>query len=35
MDEKRFIELALTNEVNREILKRLPSLGLADAWLVT
>ena len=31
MDEKRFIELALTNEVNREILKRLPSLGLADA----
>ena len=35
MDEKRFIELALTNEVNREILKRLPSLGLADAWLVS
>lgn len=35
MDEKRFIELALANEVNREILKRLPSLGLADAWLVS
>ncbi|MBO6634283.1 nucleotidyltransferase family protein [Parvibaculum sp.] len=35
MDEERFIELALTNEVNREILQRLPSLGLADAWLVS
>lgn len=35
MDGSRFIELALTNEVNREILKRLPSLGLADAWLVS
>lgn len=35
MDERRFIELALTNEVNREILKRLPLLGLTDAWLVS
>lgn len=35
MDEQRFIELALTNEVNREILQRLPSLGLTDAWLVS
>src|SRR3990167_1966913 len=29
------VELALGNPVNREILKRLPSLGLADAWLVS
>ena len=35
MDEARFIDLALTNEVNREILTRLPSLELADAWLVS
>ena len=35
MNEKRFIELALTNEVNRTILERLTSLGLADAWLVS
>ncbi|MEP0709272.1 MAG: nucleotidyltransferase family protein [Parvibaculum sp.] len=35
MDGSRFIELALTNEVNREILQRMPSLGLADAWLVS
>lgn len=35
MDEKRFIELALTNELNRIILAHLPELGLADAWLVS
>jgi len=35
MEEARFVELALGNPVNREILKRLPSLGLADAWLVS
>ncbi|MBC7104091.1 MAG: nucleotidyltransferase family protein [Parvibaculum sp.] len=35
MNETRFIELARANEVNREILTRLPSLGLADAWLVS
>ena len=35
MNEARFIELALTNGVNREILERLPELGLEDAWLVS
>lgn len=35
MNETRFIELALGNPVNREILKRLPALGLPDAWLVS
>jgi hypothetical protein len=35
MEEARFVELALGNPVNREILQRLPSLGLADAWLVS
>lgn len=35
VDEQRFIALALTNEANRNILERLPSLGLADAWLVS
>ena len=35
MDEARFIDVAMTNEVNREILKRLPSLGLDDVWLVS
>lgn len=35
MEEARFVELALGNPVNREILRRLPSLGLADAWLVS
>lgn len=35
MNEQRFIELALANDVNREILNRLPALELADAWLVS
>lgn len=35
MDEAWFIDVAMTNEVNREILKRLPSLDLTDAWLVS
>lgn len=35
MDERRFIELALTNRVNRAILERLPALDLPDAWLVS
>ncbi|GMV62473.1 MAG: hypothetical protein AMXMBFR74_16410 [Parvibaculum sp.] len=35
MNEARFVELALENPVNREILKRVPSLGPADAWLVS
>lgn len=35
MNEARFVELALENPVNREILKRLPALVLADAWLVS
>lgn len=35
MDESRFIALALSNEVNRTILDRLPALGLPDAWLVS
>lgn len=35
MNEQRFIELALTNEVNREILARLPELALPDTWLVS
>ena len=35
MDEARFRELALSNEVNRAILAGLPGLGLADSWLVS
>lgn len=35
MDEREFVDLALANETNRTILTRLPSLGLADAWLVS
>jgi hypothetical protein len=35
MDETGFIESALSNPVNREILARLPVLGLSDAWLVS
>ena len=35
MNEARFLELALANDVNREILKRLPDLDLPDAWLVS
>jgi hypothetical protein len=35
MDEARFIELVLSNTINREILCRLPTLGLSDAWLVS
>jgi hypothetical protein len=35
MDEDRLIETVLRNRANRIILKRLPALGLADAWLVS
>jgi hypothetical protein len=35
MDEASFIELVLSNATNREILSRLPALGLSDAWLVS
>lgn len=35
MDDECFVALALTNEANRRILERLPSLGLRDAWLVS
>ena len=35
MEEGRFIDLALTNDVNAEILKRLSSLSLPDSWLVS
>ncbi len=35
MNEARFIDLVLANDVNREILKRLPDLDLPDAWLVS
>jgi hypothetical protein len=35
MDETGFIELTLSNAINREILARLPALGLSDAWLVS
>lgn len=35
MDEDRFIELALGNDVNRNILARLPELDLPDVWLVS
>lgn len=35
MDERRFLDFALANEVNRVIVERLPSLGLPDCWLVS
>lgn len=35
MNDARFIALVLANDVNREILKRLPELDLPDAWLVS
>ena len=35
MTESEFAALALRNPVNQAILQRLPSLGLADAWLVS
>jgi len=35
MNEARFIELALANEINRAIAERLPAVGLSDAWLVS
>src|SRR5215470_3097621 len=35
MDEACFIDLVLSNAINREILSRLPALGLAEAWLVS
>lgn len=35
MTEREFATLALRNPVNAAILQRLPSLGLAEAWLVS
>ncbi|MBX3505120.1 MAG: nucleotidyltransferase family protein [Parvibaculum sp.] len=35
MNETRFLSLALANERNREIVGRLPELGLEDCWLVS
>jgi hypothetical protein len=35
MDESSFIASVLSNTANREILARLPVLGLSDAWLVS
>ena len=35
MDKSDFIARALANQTNRQILKRLPSLGLNDCWLVS
>jgi hypothetical protein len=35
MTESEFIALALGNRTNAQILARLPSLGLADCWLVS
>lgn len=35
MTESEFAALALRNPVNAAILQRLPTLGLADAWLVS
>jgi uncharacterized protein len=35
MTEAEFIALVLRNPVNEAVLARLPSLGLADAWLVS
>jgi uncharacterized protein len=35
LDEADFIESTLGNAANREILARLPGLGLSDAWLVS
>ncbi len=33
MNETQFVELVRQNAINREILERLPHLGLPDAWL--
>jgi hypothetical protein len=35
MNEAGFIDLVLSNAINREILSHLPALGLAEAWLVS
>ena len=35
MDEGEFIAAAVRNPVNREILERMPALGLRDVWLVS
>lgn len=35
MNEAQFVEHALANFVNSEILARLPALGLDDGWLVS
>lgn len=32
-DRKRFVELALSNEINRAVLERAPRLGVPDWWL--
>jgi hypothetical protein len=34
MNDADFVDLVLQNPANRAILERLPTLGLADAWLV-
>jgi hypothetical protein len=34
MEEAEFIAAVLRNPINREILERMPSLGLRDVWLV-
>jgi uncharacterized protein len=35
MDHARLVEAVLRNPTNRTILERLPTLGLADVWLVS
>ena len=35
MTEPEFVAAVLANPVNRQILERLPALGLPDAWLVS
>lgn len=35
MNETEFIEAVSSNPINREIVKRLPSLGVSDVWLVS
>ncbi len=35
MNEAEFLDAAFGNPINREIVKRLPLLGTADAWLVS
>ena len=35
MNQSEFVEAVFRNEVNREIVERLPLLGLTDVWLVS